>query len=131
MTPHARIRLARRHAGLSQTALAAAVGVQRSAVSHWESIQGKYPKTTHLRQIALVTAVQFEWLATGRGRMELDAGTQLDSIAAAEAMLVEDMLEMRLLHAFREATARSRIAVVEIVEQLAARRTGPRIRANP
>jgi hypothetical protein len=36
---------------------------------------------------------------------------------------------MRLLHAFREATARSRIAVVEIVEQLAARRTGPRPRA--
>jgi transcriptional regulator with XRE-family HTH domain len=129
MTPHARIRLARRHAGLTQTALAAAVGVQRSAVSHWESVQGKHPKTTHLRQIALVTAVQFEWLATGRGRMELDAGTQLDSIAAAEAMLVEDLLEMRLLHAVREATARSRIAVVEIVEQLAARRTGPRPRA--
>ena len=113
MTPHARIRLARRHAGLSQTALASAVGVQRSAVSHWESIQGKYPKTTHLRQIALVTAVQFEWLATGRGRMELDAGTQLDSIAAAEAMLVEDMLEMRLLHAFREATDTGHARILE------------------
>lgn len=130
MTPNARIRLARRHAGLSQAALAAAVGVQRSAVSHWESVQGKHPKTIHLREIALVTAVQFEWLATGRGRMALDPDTQLDSIAAAEAMLVEDLLEMRLLLAFREATAQSRIAVVEIVEQLAARRTGPRTRAR-
>lgn len=122
MTPNARIRLARRHSGLSQMALAAAVGVQRSAVSHWESTQGKHPKVAHLRQIALVTAVQFEWLATGRGGMALSADTHLDSIAAAEAVLVEDPLEMRLLHAFRDATAKSRIAVVEIVEDLASRR---------
>ena len=126
MTPHARIRLARRHVGLTQTALAAAVGVQRSAVSHWESAQGKHPKTSHMRQIALVTSVQFEWLATGRGRMTLEPDTQMDSIAAADAILVEDLLEMRLLHAFRDASARARIAVVEIVEQLAVRRAGPR-----
>jgi len=130
MTPHARIRLARRHAGLSQTALAAAVGVQRSAVSHWESVQGKHPKTTHMRQIALVTSVQFEWLATGRGRMTLDPDTQMDSVSAVDAMLVEDLLEMRLLHAFRDAPARSRIALVEIVEQLATRRIGGRARAG-
>lgn len=104
-------------------ALAAAVGVQRSAVSHWESTQGKHPKVVHLRQIAIVTEVQFEWLATGRGAMALGTETHLDSIAAAEALLVEDPLEMRLLHAFRDATMRSRIAVVEIVEDLASRRT--------
>ncbi|MFX8735760.1 helix-turn-helix transcriptional regulator, partial [Acinetobacter baumannii] len=67
MSPQQRIRLARRHAGLSQAALAAAVGVQRSAVSHWETAQGKSPSTEHMRQVALVTGVQFEWLATGRG----------------------------------------------------------------
>ena len=124
MTPNARIRLARRHSGLSQVALAAAVGVQRSAVSHWESAQDKHPKVAHLRQIALITSVQFEWLATGRGAMALGAETQLDSIAAADALLVEDPLEMRLLHAFRDAAVRSRIAVVEIVEELASRRIG-------
>lgn len=130
MTPNARVRLARRHAGLTQTALAAAVGVQRSAVSHWESVQGKHPKTTHLRQVALVTSVQFEWLATGRGRMTLDPDTQMDSVSAADAMLVEDLLEMRLLHAFRDAPARARIALVEIVEHMASRRTGPKARPD-
>ena len=39
MNPQDRIRLARRHAGLSQARLAEAIGVQRSAVSHWESPQ--------------------------------------------------------------------------------------------
>ena len=69
MTSQQRIRLARRHAAMSQTQLAQAVGVQRSAVSHWEAPQGKNPSVKHLREIAMVTGVQFEWLATGRGQM--------------------------------------------------------------
>ncbi|QCW25058.1 helix-turn-helix transcriptional regulator [Lysobacter enzymogenes] len=108
MTPQQRIRLARRHAGLSQAALGTAVGVQRSAVGHWESAQGKFPSVTHLREVALATGVQFEWLATGRGRMNLSQDTAMDSVAAADALLVEDALELRLLAAFREAPARAR-----------------------
>ena len=130
MTPHARIRLARRHAGLTQTALAAAVGVQRSAVSHWESVQGKHPKTTHLRQIALVTAVQFEWLATGRGAMTPSGEALLDSIATVDALLVDDPQERRLLSAFRDAPAHSRVPLLELAEQLAAQRTGRRPRGT-
>ena len=75
MTPQQRIRLARRHAGLSQASLGAAVGVQRSAVGHWEAARGKFPSVAHLREIALVTGVQFEWLATGRGSMGLSPDT--------------------------------------------------------
>lgn len=75
MTLRARIRLARRHAGLSQGTLAEVVGVQRSAASHWESVRGKNPKMAHLQKIALITAVQFEWLATGRGAMPLSKET--------------------------------------------------------
>ena len=52
-----RIRLARRHAGMSQARLAEAIGVQRSAVSHWESPQGKNPSVDHLRQVAMVAGV--------------------------------------------------------------------------
>lgn len=89
MTPQQRIRLARRHAGLSQAALGAAVGVQRSAVGHWESTQGKSPNVAHLREVALATGVQFEWLATGRGRMNLSQDTAMDSVAAADALLVD------------------------------------------
>lgn len=124
MTPQQRIRLARRHAGLSQAALASAVGVQRSAVSHWEANEGKHPSVAHMRGLALACGVQFEWLATGRGKMTLSADTELDSVAAADALLVEDPLELRLILAFRDAPVRSRAPLVEVVEQLASLRTG-------
>ncbi|RDZ26214.1 helix-turn-helix domain-containing protein [Lysobacter silvisoli] len=129
MTPQQRIRLARRHAGMSQAALGAAVGVQRSAVGHWESAQGKFPSVAHLREVALVTGVQFEWLATGRGKMNLSADTEMDSVAAAEALLVDDPLELRLIVAFRDTPTKSKAPLVEIAEQLAELRTG-RPRAN-
>jgi len=124
MTASQRIRLARRHANLSQAQLGAAVGVQRSAVSHWEAAQGKNPSVSHMRQIALTTHVQFEWLATGRGTMVLSKDMEFDSVATAEALLVDDPLELRLLHAFRESPARARAPLVEVVEQFAQQRTG-------
>ena len=101
MTQQERIRLARRALGMSQTQLAQAVGVQRSAVSHWEAPLGKNPSVSHMREIALVTGIQFEWLATGRGETPLSKEVQLDSIATADALLVEDPLEFRLVAAFR------------------------------
>lgn len=124
MTPQQRIRLARRHAGLSQAALGTAVGVQRSAVGHWESAQGKFPNAAHLREVAMVTGVQFEWLATGRGKMSLSPDTAMDSVAAADALLIDDPLELRLINAFREAPTRAKAPLVEVAEQLAELRTG-------
>lgn len=119
-----RVRLARRHAGLSQAKLAQAIGVQRSAVSYWESPQGKNPSVDHLRTVATVTGVAFEWLATGRGKMQLSEDAMLDSVSAADAILVEDPLELRLVTSFREASPRTRIAMVEILEELTAKRLG-------
>lgn len=124
MIPSQRIRLARRHAGFSQAALGAAVGVQRSAVSHWEARAGKSPNAAHLREVALATGVQFEWLATGRGKMGLSQEVALDSVAAADALLVDDPMELRLLAAFRDAPTLARAPLVEIAEQLAAHRIG-------
>lgn len=124
MTSQQRIRLARRHAGLSQASLGGAIGVQRSAVSHWEASQGKHPSVDHLRQLALVAGVQFEWLATGRGKMTLSEDTALDSVAAAQGQLIDDPMEMRLIAAFREVPARARAPLVEVAEQLAKSRTG-------
>lgn len=124
MTPAQRIRLARRHAGMSQSALAATVGVQRSSVSHWEASDGKTPSARHLRDVAMATGVQFEWLATGRGKMGLSQDVAMDSVAAADALLVDDPLELRLLAAFRDAPTLARAPLVELAEQLAASRTG-------
>ena len=131
MSSQHRIRLARRHAALSQTQLAQAVGVQRSAVSHWEAPDGKNPSVKHLREIALVTGVQFEWLATGRGEMARSREAVLDAVSAVDALLVDDALEQRLVLAFREAPVKARLALVEVAEELAAQRTGrPRARGG-
>ena len=134
MTPQQRIRLARRHGGLSQMELAKLVGVQRSAVSHWESTNGKHPTVGHLCAVAEVTGVNFEWLATGRGSMSLPDAVRLDSIPAAAAILADDPLELRLLRAFRDAAPQARVSLVEVVEQLAGQRQGrrePGVRASP
>ena len=118
-----RIRLARRAAGMSQSQLALELGVQRSAVSHWEAQRGK-PSMNHMRQLALLTGVQIEWLATGRGPMTPSAEALLDSVAAVDAVLVEDPQERRLLNAFRAAPVQSRLPLLELAEQLAAQRVG-------
>jgi transcriptional regulator with XRE-family HTH domain len=132
MTPAQRIRLARRHGGLSQAELARTVGVQRSAVSHWEAANAKSPNAVHLREIAVATGTCFEWLATGRGAMPLSREQLLDSIPAADALLVEEPVELRLVRAFRDMPMPSRVALVEIAEQLAVQRIGRvrRARAN-
>lgn len=122
MTSQSRIRTARRYAGLSQAGLAAQVGVHRSAVSHWESRNARNPAMAHMRLIAEVTGVSFEWLATGRGAMGLSAEAMMDAIPAADVILVEDALEMRLVGAFRAMSEVARIALVEIAEQLGGQR---------
>lgn len=117
-----RIRLARRYAKLSQTQLAQKVGVRRSAVSHWESAEGKNPSVTNLRTVATVTQVQFEWLATGRGGMQVSAELALDSVAAAEVMVIEDDAEMRLIGSFRALPANARVMLLELAGMLAVSR---------
>ena len=62
-----RIRVARRDAKLTQTALAERVGVTPSAAAQWEHPNGTSPGTPRLQEIAAATGVSFEWLATGRG----------------------------------------------------------------
>lgn len=124
MTSPQRIRLARRHAGLSQAALGTAVGVQRSAVSHWEATNGKHPSVNHLRAVAVATGVQFEWLATGRGVMRPEGDVQSQAATSGDGLLVDDPLEVRLIQAFRDAPMRARPPLVELAEQLAGMRTG-------
>jgi hypothetical protein len=78
----------------------------------------------------LLTGVQFEWLATGRGAMTPSSDALLDSISAVDAVLVDDPQERRLLSAFRDAPAQSRVPLLELAEQLALQRTGRRPRGG-
>lgn len=133
MTLTERIRLSRRHGGISQAALAAQVGVHRSAVSHWESNKPKRPNIGHLLTIAVSTGVQFEWLATGRGMMLASMHVAEDPAAATQAALPDNPQEAELLRAFRQAPLQSRPILVELVQQLARQRQGQgqRIAAKP
>jgi transcriptional regulator with XRE-family HTH domain len=111
---HLRIRLARDRAGLSQAALAARIGVQRSAANQWESaLARKEPSTRHLAKIALVTGVSFEWLATGRGEMIWN------SPGIAEAVAGQGRLgprEQRLLRLFENLSERQQQALLTLLD---------------
>jgi len=115
-----RIRQARRAAGQSQADLALRVGVQRSAVAQWERLGGSRPTTENLSKIALATMTNFEWLATGRGRMKLQLDN--DEVDQAPALLLQffaqDETEERMLVALRGLDYRESLAIVEMAEAL-------------
>lgn len=119
-----RIRLARRRKGISQSALAKWIGVQRSAVSHWEAPQGRSPTLTNLRRIASVLGIRFEWLATGRSAIALSVEDDLDSVPAVQALLVDDEVEMRILSAVRRVPVGARNLLVEVAEHFVLLRYG-------
>jgi transcriptional regulator with XRE-family HTH domain len=114
-----RIRLARRHGGLSQAALSDIVGVHRSAVSHWEATHPKRPNIGHLLAVAAATRVRFEWLATGKGPMELDDDAQAALLPPIAGGTGIDSGERELLLAFRAASRQSRAVMLELAHQLA------------
>lgn len=58
-----RIRRARRVAGLTQRAVAAALGVGRSAVAQWELEPGTRPSEANLRALAALLGCPRDWLA--------------------------------------------------------------------
>lgn len=113
MRSAARIRTARRRAGLSQKDLAARIGVSRGAVANWESASGVLPATERLQHIAHVTGTAFEWLATGRGAAQYQQS--LDDIPAADIEIVEDPMELRLLRAFRMSPRRLHSQIIEFI----------------
>jgi transcriptional regulator with XRE-family HTH domain len=113
----ARIRVARRKAGLSQQKLAAVIGVQRSAVANWESVDGAKPAIANLILVATTTHVCFDWLATGRGEMQLSP-YKYDSLVV-DAELIEDPGERRLLRAWRRLPAQMKVLMLELAEAYA------------
>jgi len=112
-----RIRAARTTAGFSQTQLARETGVKRSAVAQWERKEGTTPSVSHLAQIAVVTHVRFEWLATGRGCAKTD-GETLHGTVQANADYVQNDLEGNILSLVRRLPPRKRKVAHAIIEML-------------
>lgn len=99
---------------MSQAALAKQVGVVPSAVAQWEGSGRVSPTVEHLTRIAQVTNVAFEWLVTGRGPT---TATGNDTPALETSAFARDLLEERLLIAFRAVAPRKREALVVWLEE--------------
>jgi transcriptional regulator with XRE-family HTH domain len=119
--PHTRIRQARNKVELSQTALAKSLQVHRSAVSNWESPTGSLPTLENLMRIAHLTIVNFEWLATGRGRMHhvLD---ESDIPVLQTEYFARDWYEERLLKEYRDLPAPAQKALLNFLEAIKRRK---------
>lgn len=119
--PHSRIRQARSKARLSQTKLAQALGLHRSAVSNWESLSGSLPTVENLLRIAQLTNVNFEWLALGRGKMP-HLNDEHEPPAVHPDCYAHDWNEERLLRDFRSLPASSQRALVDFLDGIRRRR---------
>lgn len=78
----ARLYAARKHAGLTQTALAKAAGMSQSAYAEAETTG---LKSTYTAQLAAACGVRPQWLAVGEGRM-LDSDTTEDDLPEVEQL---------------------------------------------
>ena len=92
-----RIKKGRLLAVYSQERLAELVGVSRSACCQWE--RGlSVPSVENLSRLAIALQIRFEWLATGRGRMDLN--TQFETYEQdtvydpAEIVALQDLKEL-------------------------------------
>ena len=65
-----RIKIARTKRDKKQEWLAEEIGVRQTSVSAWERGK-KDPTTENMSRVAQVLNVSFEWLATGKGEMEM------------------------------------------------------------
>ena len=102
---------------MSQSQLAAKVGVRRSAVAQWEQPDGTSPSVDHLVKTAITTGVLFEWLATGRGPKNPSGSEFVDAAIASD--FARDEVENRLLMSVRRMSHRNRIMACRIVELIA------------
>lgn len=106
----ARIRAARESLGMTQAALAARVGVSRSAVAQWET--GRSGQVgSNLTQIATVLEVGIEHLLLGRGAVAV----------AAELGLTDGLPgdELALLRLYRLCSASDRAVLVRTAHAFA------------
>lgn len=129
-----RIRSARQAARLTQSELAAALGLSRSAVAQWESASGSAPSTASFARLATTLGCTFEWLATGQGPRSVahrnPAHEGDDAPAVCHRHFAHNDEEERMIEAFRALDDFDRAAVMVLTETLSARPQRAR-RARP
>lgn len=89
-----RIKQARLARKRSQQWLGEEVGVNQSAVSQWEQNLTE-PASENISRIAQVLRISYDWLATGRGEMEIVYAPVESRVA--EPLLDDDQRELMAL----------------------------------
>jgi transcriptional regulator with XRE-family HTH domain len=115
-----RIHQARRNAALTQMQLAAHLGVNRSAVAQWERRGGSRPTSENLAKIAVATKVNFDWLATGRGKSTLHGDGAEETPALELKFFARNDSEERILLAFRRMSERKQEALLDLLDSKSA-----------
>ena len=117
MSINARVKQARKAAGISQSKLAQVIGITRSACSQWESPQGTTPRRERLEQLAYLLGVSYEWLATGRKtKDEKSALNVREDTSSYRTAMAPDQVE--LLNLYRALSVKVRIALLEFLRSL-------------
>lgn len=122
-----RIRVIRQSLKISQSALAESLHVSRSAVSNWEGGLA-VPTAGNLLTLAELANVSFEWLALNRGSMKLALNTQ--PVPAVDALLIYEADELQLINAYRSASGRHKIRLLQLAEAYLAKTPAHTCRAK-
>jgi transcriptional regulator with XRE-family HTH domain len=118
-----RVRRARLKSGLTQAALARAVGVTASAVGQWEHPRGTAPSYAHLIAIARATQVTVEWLIDRRAQKPRNPrATTAEEPALSLSDFARDATEEQLLELVRRIRDADRKLLLALAERLAGRR---------
>lgn len=112
-TLYERIREARSLTGLTQEALAAELGISRSAVAQWEMAEGTAPSVEHLIALAQRSGLNFEYLATGRGERHFGPPTLIAETEPSYHPLTEQ--QRQLLSGFERLSARQRSGLLDLI----------------
>lgn len=118
MSISARIRQARKIAGLSQARVAGTLGVTRSACSQWEAAQGTVPRRERLEQLASLLDVSYEWLATGRKPREEIPAHLIKEVSGAGYRVPLTADEEELLKLYRALPVKKRKAWMDFLRSL-------------
>lgn len=109
-----RIKEARKALGWSQADLARRMFVTQPSVADWESGR-KAPHTKNLARLAVLLGVSFEWLTTGRGKMQPSTKLSAREPATDDWILPE---ERRLLSTYSRLKPQQRTALLGFLESL-------------
>ncbi len=109
-----RIKRARTRQGLSQAELAGLVGVSRGACGQWEAGLS-LPSVEKLSKLAVLLTIRFEWLVTGRGKMEYISGIEDEKAGATEYNFFLTSEQRELLTQYGRLSAKGRDTVLDLL----------------